>query len=66
MTKSEFIKRRARPLVEMMEKLVHPEEVPKVATAVELFLLRMMIDVEWVSDSEDAGHDSSLDGLHEP
>jgi len=45
-TKSDFIRRRCEPLFQMVEKFVHPEEKENVRAKVELWILRLIADVE--------------------
>lgn len=46
MTKSEFIRKRCEPLFTMVEKFVHPEEKPVVRARLELWVLRLVTDVQ--------------------
>jgi len=49
MTKSEYIKKRIAGLVRTIEPMVHDENKSTVSSAIELYFLRLITDVETIT-----------------
>lgn len=49
MTKSEYIRARIQPLIRMVKPLVHEEERDGVEIKIEIWVLRLLTDVEQLS-----------------
>lgn len=52
MTRTEWIQKRMKPLVETMKPFVHEEDRPKLEAAVEIFLLRLVLDFSNLSSTD--------------
>lgn len=52
MTRSEFIRKRCEPLFVMIEKFVHEEERSTVRGKMELWILRLVTDLEHMSSTD--------------